>query len=138
MDNHTHKKRILVVDDDPHIVQVLRNRLESNNYFVISAFDGVEALEKVKRENPDLIILDILMPRMDGGMFLQKMKELGLIKNIPVIVLTAKASMKEFFFVNGVVGFMVKPFDSKNLLNEIAKHLHHNLYVKLKAHLSGA
>jgi len=118
-----HKSKILVVDDDTHIVSVLKVRLEANDFTVNTAHDGIEALEKVRREKPDLILLDILMPRMDGSMFLHKMKEEGLMDQIPVIVLTAKASMKEFFLVEGVVDFMVKPFEAKNLLAEIRKNL---------------
>lgn len=121
--NSSHKCSILVVDDDRHIVQVLKNRLEANDYHVETAHDGVEALEKVKQRRPDLILLDILMPRMDGSVFLHKMKDEGLINLVPVIVLTAKANMREFFLVDGVVDFMVKPFEARNLLSEISKHL---------------
>lgn len=121
----TKKKKILVVDDDTNIVRVIRTRLEANNYEVMAAHDGIEAIAKVKQEKPDLILLDILMPRMDGSMFLHRMKLEGLLQDIPIIVLTAKASMREFFLVEGVVDFIVKPFQSKNLLDEIASHLSH-------------
>jgi len=113
----------LVVDDEPNIVSMLQLRLEASNYLVVTAFDGLEALERVKAEKPHLILLDILMPRMDGCTFLQQMKLQGLGGNIPIIVLTGKAKMREFFFIDGVVDFIVKPFDSKNLLCEIARHL---------------
>ncbi len=123
MSSKTRKKRILVVDDETEIVQILQIRLEANGYEVLSAHDGLQALEKVHAEKPDLILLDILMPRMDGGTFLHRMKELGLLGIIPIIVLTAKANMREFFLVQEIADFMVKPFDSRNLLREIARHL---------------
>lgn len=116
-------KKILVVDDDPNIVRVIQNRLEANQYLVVTAHDGLVALEKVKSEKPDLILLDIMMPRMDGSMFLQQMKKEGLLGTIPVIVLTAKANMREFFLIDGVVEFIVKPFEAKNLLGQIASSL---------------
>ena len=117
------KKKILVVDDEVQMVEILRSRLEANGYSVIPAHDGLEALEKVKSEKPDMILLDILMPRMDGSQFLQRMKQEGLLGDVPVIVLTAKANMREFFLVQGVVDFIVKPFNSKHLLVEISRHL---------------
>ncbi len=117
------KRKILVVDDEPDIVRMIRARLEAHNYDVAEAFDGMEALTKVESERPDLILLDILMPRMDGSTFLHEMKLRGWIGKIPVIVLTAKASMKEFFLVHEVANFMVKPFNSRDLLAEIAKHV---------------
>jgi len=117
------RKKILVVDDEENIVKILKTRLESKNYLVCTAYDGLEAIQKVKTEKPNLIILDILMPRMDGASFLHEMKKQKLMTNIPIIVLTAKASMKDFFLVNGAVQFLVKPFDSRLLLGEIEKHL---------------
>lgn len=117
------RKRILVVDDEPNVAMMIQSRLENENYDVIKAQDGLEALEKVRSEQPDLILLDILMPRMDGCEFLEQMKVQGLMKNIPIIVLTAKASMREFFLVEGVAEFLVKPFNSRHLLGEIARHL---------------
>ena len=117
------KAKILVVDDEPGIVRIIRTRLEKNEYEVITALNGAEALERVRADKPDLILLDILMPEMDGCEFLQQMKIQGLMNNTPIIVLSAKANMREFFLVEGAVDFIVKPFDSKNLLSEIAHHL---------------
>lgn len=113
------KPKILVIDDEQNIVTVVKARLEASGYEVLTAFDGIEGLEKVQEDCPDLILLDIMMPRMDGCEFLNQMKKLGLINKIPVIVLTAKANMREFFLINGVVDCIVKPFQSKNLLDEI-------------------
>ena len=59
-------KKILIIDDEPHTVKMVANRLASNNYKVITATDGAEGLDKAKKEQPDLILLDILMPNMDG------------------------------------------------------------------------
>lgn len=128
--SETPRKKILVVDDEPQLVMVLKKRLETQDYDVVTASDGIEGLEQVAAEKPDLILLDILMPRMDGSQFLHQMKLKGLIGKIPIIVLTAKAAMREFFLVDGVVDFMVKPFESKNLLQEISRHLEKSSSVK--------
>lgn len=121
------KKKILVVDDEEDARTLLKSRLEANHYRVVTACDGLDALDKVTTEKPDLILLDIMMPRMDGSEFLQRMKSEGHLEQIPVIVLTAKASMREFFLVKGAADFIVKPFLSKNLLAEIEKHMQSDL-----------
>ena len=117
------QKKILCVDDDPIIIEMLTTRLEASGYEVIGAEDGVEGLEKVLSHQPDLILLDIMMPRMDGSELLQRLKDEGLTKKIPIIVLTAKASMREFYLVQGASELMVKPFKSHDLLAEIDRQL---------------
>ncbi|MBC7286757.1 MAG: response regulator, partial [Armatimonadetes bacterium] len=68
------KKKILVVDDQKHIVRLVQITLEKAGYDVVTAYDGVEALEKVEQENPDMIVLDVMMPRMDGFEVLQRLQ----------------------------------------------------------------
>ncbi len=114
-------KRILVVDDDPHIVDLVKNRLEVNNYKVIVASDGKEGLEEYKAEQPDLIILDILMPQMDGYTFIRELKTITNWKLPPIIVLTAKEKMQDIFKIEGVSNYMVKPFKAEELLERIKK-----------------
>jgi len=117
------KKTILLIDDEPELVQMVRLRLESNDYAVISALDGKEGMQKAMAEKPDLIILDILMPNKDGYTFLREAKADEILKKIPVIILTAKSGMKDLFALEGVNDYILKPFDTKELLNTIKKHI---------------
>lgn len=87
--------KILVVDDEPHIVMMIKSRLKANNYDVITANDGQECLKKLVSEKPDLLLLDIMMPIMDGYSVLVAIKEMREMiddmPRIPVIILTAVA-----------------------------------------------
>jgi DNA-binding response OmpR family regulator len=114
--------RIMVVDDDANIRLALKYRLEREGYDVLLAGDGMDALEKVKAEKPDLIILDLTMPRMDGFGFLEGTRGNGNgTSTIPVIVLTAygyetnRARSLEL----GAVEFMPKPFSPRQLVAEV-------------------
>jgi CheY-like chemotaxis protein len=117
--------KILVVDDEPHIVMLIKSRLIANNYEVITANDGQECLKKLVDEKPDLLILDIMMPKMDGYSVLVAIKEMremtGDIPEIPVIILTARveARIKELVEQEQIQAYLVKPFDSKELLKTI-------------------
>ena len=118
--------RVMVVDDDVNIRLVLKYRLEREGYDVLLAEDGMDALEKVKAEEPDLIILDLTMPRMDGFGFLEGIRSNGSETSaIPVIVLTAygyemnRARSLEL----GAVEFMAKPFSPRQLVGEVWKAL---------------
>ena len=84
------KKRILVVDDEQDLLDFVKLRLEANNYSVFTALDGEEAFEVFKKENPDLVVLDIIMPKVNGFKVCQALKNDPLTKNIPIIMLTAK------------------------------------------------
>lgn len=83
--------KILVIDDDPDLVEALRIILETGSYRVISAFDGEEGLKRVKEENPDLIILDLLLPKEDGDVLCRELKADPRYTNVPILVLTAVA-----------------------------------------------
>lgn len=113
--------KILVIDDEPNIISILTSRLEANNYDVVAASNGEEGLEKVESESPDLIIVDILMPKMDGLTFVKQVKKSG--KEIPIIILTAKPGMKDLFSMEGVKDYVVKPFTAEELLEKIEKHI---------------
>ncbi len=114
------KIKILVIDDEPVLVKFLTKRLESQGYEVISACDGQEGFEKIKSEKPDLILSDILMPRMTGYDLLQKLKkETDGTEHIPVLIMTAKGSMREFFSDWEIHSFMTKPMDPVELLSKI-------------------
>jgi len=117
------KKRILVVDDEEDIVAVLRARLESAGYIVDCAYDGREALDRINENKPDLAILDIMMPEINGSTLCGILKYDDRYKNIPIIILTAKGRDldREIGETVGADAYIVKPFDSKGLLNLVRK-----------------
>jgi two-component system, OmpR family, alkaline phosphatase synthesis response regulator PhoP len=83
------KQHILVVDDDPDLVESITMKLESNNFRVTKAYDGVEAWERIKEDRPDLILLDVMMPRKDGYVVCDEIKKDDQYKDITVVLLTA-------------------------------------------------
>lgn len=108
---------VLVVDDQPHIVRLLQVNLERVGYRVISAADGVEGLEQVAAERPDLIILDVIMPRKDGFAVLKELKASTEYRDIPVIMLTVKAQSMDVIqgLRLGAEMYLPKPFHPKDL-----------------------
>ncbi len=116
-------KKILVIDDEKDIVNLLASRLKANHYDVVTAFDGDEGLERLKEEKPDLVILDILMPQTDGYTFVREFKTMVDFKNVPIIVLTAKEMMRDLFKMEGIIDYIVKPFVADELIEKIVKHI---------------
>lgn len=110
------QKRILVADDEPTILKLIQSRLAANNYEVITATNGQDAYEATRNTKPDLLILDILMPQMTGYDLVQKIKKDINLARIPIIIITARADMREFFDKN-VCNFITKPFDPVELLH---------------------
>ena len=102
--------KILVVDDEELLVKGIRFNLQSEGYEVITGFTGLEALKTAKAENPDLIILDVMMPEMDGMTACQKIREFS---NVPIILLTAKVDDmdKLMGFDCGADDYITKPFN---------------------------
>lgn len=115
------KYDILVIDDEPHIVELIKSILEFENYSVRSAYNGLEGLEMVKAKTPSLIILDIMMPEMDGYEFTEKIKSDEVFKDIPIVMLTAKGKTSDMQkgYLSGVEGYISKPFNSYDLLGVI-------------------
>ena len=111
-------RTILVVDDERHIVRLVEVNLTRAGYDVDTAYDGVEALEKVAENLPDMIVLDVMMPRMDGFEVLKHLQSDAKYKDIPVIMLTAKAQDADIFkgWQSGVSSYLTKPFNPKELL----------------------
>lgn len=103
-------KKILVVDDDLVNVKVMQKRLTEQGYEVVIARDGDVGLERVQKDHPDLIILDVEMPRMNGYFFMSELKNMPDFKDIPVIVITANEEM-ENAFAGKAIGYLVKPID---------------------------
>ncbi len=116
-------KKILVVDDERHIVRLVEVNLARAGYDVVSAYDGVEALEKVKSEKPDMIVLDVMMPRMDGFEVLKRLQADPETQDIPVIMLTAKAQDADIFrgWSSGVSSYLTKPFNPRELLTFVER-----------------
>jgi len=116
--------RILVVDDDKDIVDLVSFLLTQIGHQVIEAFNGREALERAFAEHPDLIILDIMMPEMDGYTVNARLTEQESTRHIPVIILTAKGQMRDVFEMASNVAFYIeKPFDPKHLREKVQEVL---------------
>lgn len=117
--------RILIVDDEPDVIKLLTRRLESNDYGVITAFGGKEALHKARTERPGLIILDAMMPVMDGYKVCAVLKQDKELCHIPVIILTAMVRYEEKEIADkcGADGFVSKYYMSDILLTEIERLL---------------
>ena len=118
-------KKILVVDDSPMELKLMIAPLLAQNYEVITATDGQEALEKGLTEKPDLIILDVVMPRMDGFQACRKMKASPELHNIPVIMLSSKTQKADEFWgkKQGADVYLTKPFEDAVLLEAVAQSL---------------
>ena len=116
-------KTILIIDDDRALVKIVDSCLTTEGFKTQIAYDGDEGLAKLKESKPDLIILDIHMPRMNGYNFILEAKKTIDIKTIPIIILTAKEGMDELFKVEGIKEYCVKPFQPEWLMEKIHKHI---------------
>ncbi len=120
--------KILVVDDEDHIVELIKFNLESNGYDVISAFNGEEAIEKAIDEKPDLIILDLMLPKVTGVEVCKRVKENPETSSISIIMLTAKSdeSDKIVGLETGADDYITKPFSVKELMARVKAVLRRN------------
>ena len=111
-------QRILVVDDDRNICEIIRLYLEKEGFEVLIAYDGQQALEIFKEKTPSVVVLDVMMPKMDG---FQVCREIRRVSSIPVIMLTAKGETfdKVLGLELGADDYMIKPFDSKELVARV-------------------
>ena len=114
-------KKILVADDEQQLALALKIRLQSQGYEVVTAHDGQAALTMAAKEKPDLIILDVLMPVMDGYSCVRELNTRFGRGKIPVIVLTARERMKDLFELEGVEDYVIKPFDHEDLFLRIER-----------------
>jgi DNA-binding response OmpR family regulator len=118
-------KKILVVDDEVHLTEMVKMRLEAAGYSVSCAYDGQDGLEKAKKEKPDLIILDLMLPKMDGY------KVCGLLKNdaryskIPIVMFSARVQDNDVILGRelGAEAYVTKPFEPKVLPDKIKELL---------------
>lgn len=118
-------KKILVVDDEKDLVETVIFRLQASGYEVISAYDGQEGLDKAKKEKPDLIILDLMLPKMNGYKVCGLLKSDSRYSKIPIILFTARAqeSDKSMGMEVGGDAYITKPFDPPALLAKIKELL---------------
>ncbi|MEI8011409.1 MAG: response regulator [Candidatus Omnitrophota bacterium] len=116
-------KVVLIVDDDRTLVHAIRKFLEDAGYQVVTAYDGGEAIEKVKASQPDLILLDIQMPGVHGYSFLFEVRKIEGGAAIPVIILTSSESMVDMFMAEGVREYLIKPCSAREVLEKINKYI---------------
>jgi len=112
-------KHVLVVDDEEQLALAIKIRLQSQGYEVVTANDGQQALELASQQRPDLIIMDVLMPVMDGYSCLRELNTRFGRGKIPIIILTARERMKDLFELEGIEDYVIKPFDHEDLLVRI-------------------
>lgn len=116
-------KKILAVDDERHIVRLVQVNLERAGYQVVTAYDGKEALEKVEDERPDMVVLDVMMPYMDGFEVLQQLRKNPSTRDLPVIMLTAKAQDADVFrgWQMNCDCYLTKPFNPMELISFVRR-----------------
>ena len=124
------KQLVLVVDDDPDLVESVSMKLESENFKVVKAYDGVEAWDKIKEERPDLIVLDVMMPRKNGYELCDELKKSEEYKDIIVVLLTAVAdavTSTSFTHMDGKTtladDFIPKPIELDRLMEIVKENL---------------
>lgn len=112
-------KKILIVDDEPDFLEMIKIRLEANDYKVSTASSGKEAIEIIKKEKPDAVLLDILMPNIDGLETLKRIRKID--KNLPVYIVTAFSNEERFKMAKklNASGFIVKSGDLKQEIENI-------------------
>lgn len=114
------KKKIMVVDDDPDIIALLTMSLRGENYIVMSAYDGLQAVSLIKKEKPDIILLDLMLPDTDGFEVIRKLKSDAETSDIPIVVITARNVEDTARVIKmGAKQYLIKPFTMKSMLNEL-------------------
>lgn len=115
--------KILVCDDERHIVRLIQVNLERQGWEVVTAFDGKEGLEKIRSEKPNLVVLDVMMPYMDGFEVLKSLRREPDTEALPVIMLTAKAQDKDVFegYHYGADMYLTKPFNPMELVTFVKR-----------------
>lgn len=119
------KPKVLIVDDEPFNVDYLEQELEGSNYQLITAFNGREALDKIQSEQPDLILLDLNMPVLDGFAVLAQLKADPLLRDIPVIIVSAATDSRSVVrgIKQGAEDYLTKPIDEALLINKLKEYL---------------
>lgn len=123
-----HVKRVVCIEDEPEMIDLVRLILGRKGFEVIGANGGIEGLETVRKEQPDLVLLDLMMPDMDGWEVYQQMKADEALREIPVVVVTAKAQSIDKVLglhIAKVDDYITKPFGPQELLESVEKILGH-------------
>ncbi|MBN1913950.1 MAG: response regulator [Candidatus Omnitrophica bacterium] len=120
------KKRILLIEDKLDLAETIKLRLEANNYEVLLAADGKQGLDKVRNERPDLVILDLMLPKIEGYQVCRMLKFDKKYKKIPIIILTARAqdSDRQLAEEVGADAYLIKPYEPQVLLTKISELIH--------------
>lgn len=119
------KPKVLIVDDEPFNVDYLEQQLEDSNYQLITAFNGREALDKIESEQPDLILLDLMMPVLDGFGVLAHVKADPVLRDIPVIIISAEKDSKSVVrgIKQGAEDYLTKPVEEDILIQKLKEFL---------------
>lgn len=119
------KAKVLVVDDEPFNVDYLQQELEDCDYQVITAFNGREALDKIHKEHPDLVLLDLMMPVLDGFAVLSEVKGDNVLRDIPIIIVSAASDSKSVVkgIKQGAEDYITKPVDPTLLVQKLKEYL---------------
>lgn len=133
------QKKILVVDDSPTIREIVKSTLIRGGYQVVTASNGIEALEKAERECPDLILLDVVMPLMDGLEACQRLRSDAKTTQIPIIMLTDRSKVDDKIagLKSGADDYMTKPFDPLELVARVSAHISRTELIKAVNPLTG-
>jgi DNA-binding response OmpR family regulator len=118
-------KKILIVDDEEDLVETVRFPLEMEGYHVLVSYNGEDALNQARKENPDLILLDLMLPKLDGYKVCRLLKFDDRYKHIPILMLTAKSQEKDMLLgmETGANEYITKPFDMDDLLKKVKAYL---------------
>jgi DNA-binding response OmpR family regulator len=115
-------RTVLVIDDDPGVLEVLELALHAEGYRVVMARNGREGLEQARVEQPHLMVVDLMMPIMDGWQFVRECRSTSLLDRTPVIILSAAHNIDQAVRDLGVQAVVAKPFDLDFLLDLVASH----------------
>ena len=115
--------QVLIAEDEPNIVESLSFVLAREGFEVEAALDGEAAIDRLRRQLPDLLILDVMLPRLNGFEVLKRVKADPALRALPVIVLTAKGQVQDRRMAEeiGVDGFMTKPFSNREVVDEVRR-----------------
>ena len=122
----TPKRRILIVDDEPSIVKILRKQLEVAGFDVAVAMDGADGLARIRETRPELVVLDVMLPKMNGHQVCAAVKQDPELRTTPVLMLTAKAQRQDQqeALSCGAEAYLTKPFQLEELLEKVRGLLH--------------
>lgn len=118
-------KKILIVDDEEDLVETVRFPLEMEGYHVLVSYNGEDALNQARKENPDLILLDLMLPKLDGYKVCRLLKFDDRYKHIPILMLTAKTQEKDktLGMETGANEYITKPFEMDDLIKKVKTYL---------------